>query len=79
MAYFLDLFTPETWSAFREHGAGITGFKYRQRRVARERIKQGDIFLCYLVRLSRWRSLQILKSSLARGPRCRPISTKTKM
>ena len=54
MPYFLNLFTPETWAAFQEHGAEVSGFRYRQRRVARERIKPGDIFLCYLVRLSRW-------------------------
>ena len=54
MSYFLNLFTPETWSAFREHGANISGFRYRQRRVAQDHIKEGDIFLCYMVRLSRW-------------------------
>ncbi len=54
MAYFLDLFTPETWTVFREHGADVSGFRDRQRRIAHERIKPGDIFLCYLVRLSRW-------------------------
>ena len=54
MAYFLDLFTPETWSAFQEHGTRVSGFRYRQRRTAREDIKPGDIFICYLVRLYRW-------------------------
>ncbi len=54
MSYFLNLFTPETWSAFREHGADISGFRHRQRRVAQDHIKEGDIFLCYMVRLSRW-------------------------
>lgn len=54
MPYFLNLFTPETWSAFRRHGANISGFRYRQRRLAQNRIKEGDIFLCYMVRLSRW-------------------------
>ena len=54
MAYFLDLFTPETWRAFLEAGATITGFRGRQRRLAGERISRGDIFLCYLTRLSRW-------------------------
>lgn len=54
MAYFLDLFTPETWSAFREHGTNVTGFRARQRRRAHERIKAGDTFLCYLIRVSRW-------------------------
>ena len=64
MAYFLDLFTPETWTAFHEHGAKISGFRYRQRHVAINRIKEGDIFLCYLVRLSRWcGALRIISSA----------------
>lgn len=54
VAYFLNLFTPETWKAFQEHGAKVSGFRYRQRRMAKEEIHTGDIFLCYLVRLSRW-------------------------
>ena len=54
MAYILNLFTPETWASFQRYGAKTSGFRHRQRRVARERIKPGDIFLCYLVRLSRW-------------------------
>lgn len=54
MAYFLNLFTPETWTAFQQHGADISGFRERQRRMARERVKPGDIFICYLVRVSRW-------------------------
>ncbi len=54
MKYHLDLFTPETWEAFREMGSTITGFRERQRRLAEERVSRGDIFLCYLTRLSRW-------------------------
>ena len=54
MTYFLNLFTPDTWSAFREHGAQISGFRARQLKSAQERINVGDTFLCYLVRLSRW-------------------------
>ena len=54
MKYHLDLFTPETWQTFNEAGASITGFRTRQRRLAEERVKSGDIFLCYLTRLSRW-------------------------
>lgn len=54
MAYILDLFTPETWRAFCEHGAIVTGFRERHEKLARERVGQGDIFLCYLTRLSRW-------------------------
>lgn len=53
MAFYLDLFTPETWSAFRARGGTISGFREKQRKSA-DKIKQGDIFLCYVVRLSRW-------------------------
>ena len=54
MAYILDLFTPETWLAFCDKGATVTGFRERHRRLASERVTQGDVFLCYLTRLSRW-------------------------
>ena len=54
MEYFLDLFTPETWGNFRNAGAGVTGFRPRQRKIAIEKVKKGDILLCYLTRLSRW-------------------------
>ena len=54
MAYFLDLFTPETWSAFSEIGATVTGFRERHLKLAKERVKQGDLFICYMTRLSRW-------------------------
>jgi hypothetical protein len=53
MRYYLDLFTPETWAAFRKNGGAISGFREKQRKSA-ERVKPGDIFLCYLVRVSRW-------------------------
>ena len=54
MTYHLNLFTPETWRAFNENGSSVSGFRYRYRRIASERVKVGDIFLCYLTRLSRW-------------------------
>ena len=54
MAYFIDLFTPETWSAFCEIGATVTGFRERHLKLAEERVKQGDLFICYMTRLSRW-------------------------
>ena len=64
MKYLLDLFTPATWQAFRKSGAEITGFRPRQRRVAEERVKQDDIFLCYLTRLSRWSGVLRVKSEM---------------
>ncbi len=54
VSYFLDLATPETWTAFCETGATIAGFRKRHRSLAGERVREGDIFLCYLTRLSRW-------------------------
>ena len=54
MKYWLDLFTPYTWTKFQEHGSSITGFRPRQRTAAFERVSRGDALLCYLVRLSRW-------------------------
>ena len=64
MAYLLDLFTPETWNAFREFGAGVTGFRDRHRRLAGERVRRGDIFLCYMTRLSRWSGVLEVQSEL---------------
>jgi len=54
VAYVLNLFTPETWEAFQRNGSGVSGFKVRQRNAAENNVKPDDIFLCYLVRLSRW-------------------------
>jgi hypothetical protein len=34
MAYFIDLFTPESWRAFQADGAKISGFRHRQRKAA---------------------------------------------
>lgn len=51
--YWLNLFTPETWEAFRRHGGQVSGFRDRQRKTA-ETLQPGDLFVCYLVRLSRW-------------------------
>ena len=63
MVYFLDLFTPETWATFCNRGASITGFRHRHRRLATERVSQGDIFICYLTRLSRWCGVLQVKSN----------------
>lgn len=60
MRYYLDLFTPETWRAFRKHGSTISGFRIRQAATA-EQLHQGDILVCYLVRLMRWCGLLRIK------------------
>jgi len=53
MAYFIDLFSPETYEAFARSGRDISGFRLRHKGMA-DRIKSGDVFICYLTRLSRW-------------------------
>jgi hypothetical protein len=53
MAYFIDLFSPETYERFARSPRDISGFRLRHKNMA-ERIKPGDVFVCYLTRLSRW-------------------------
>ena len=53
MAYFLDLFSPETYEAFLKSDRNVSGFRIRQQNMA-SKIKVGDKFICYLTKLSRW-------------------------
>lgn len=53
MAYFLNLFSPETYEAFSASDRRISGFRLRQRSAA-SRPHPGDRFICYMTRLSRW-------------------------
>jgi hypothetical protein len=53
MAYYLDLFSPETYEAFSRSDRTVSGFRPRQRSVA-ERVRPGDKLLCYMTKLSRW-------------------------
>jgi hypothetical protein len=53
MAYYIDLFSPETYEAFTRSKQDVSGFRQRHQGIA-EKIKPGDIFVCYLTRLSRW-------------------------
>jgi hypothetical protein len=53
MAYFIDLFSPETYEAFKRSSRDVSGFRLRQKTIA-DRITTGDIFVCYMTRLSRW-------------------------
>lgn len=54
MAYFLNLFSPETWANFQAAGGHVSGFSKNQETQARRHIKPGDVFLCYMVKLGRW-------------------------
>jgi len=53
MTYWLDLFTGQTWQEFRDYGAGVSGFRKRMHNAV-ERIKSGDVLLCYLTGVMRW-------------------------
>ena len=54
MTYFLNLFSPETWAAFRVGGNTVSGFSRHQRTQAQRSLQPGNNFLCYLVGLGRW-------------------------
>ena len=61
MAYFIDLFSPETYEAFKRSSRDISGFRLRHKEMA-ERITSGDILICYMTRLSRWvGALQVIE------------------
>ena len=53
MAYFLDLFSPETYETFGKSDRNISGFRIRQLNAAKK-IQPGDKLLCYMTKLSRW-------------------------
>jgi hypothetical protein len=53
MAYYLDLFSPETYEAFGRSARDVSGFRLRQWNAA-ERIQPGDMLVCYMTKLSRW-------------------------
>lgn len=53
MRYLTNLFTPETYEAWSKQRPGISGFPESQEKTA-ERVDAGDLFICYLTKLSRW-------------------------
>jgi hypothetical protein len=53
MTYWLDLFTGQTWQEFRDYGGTVSGFRKRMHNAV-ERIKPGDVLLCYLTGVMRW-------------------------
>lgn len=61
MAYFLNLFSPQTYEAFLQSSQDVSGFTIAQRRAA-EKVRSGDLLICYLTKLSRWFGvLQVLE------------------
>lgn len=53
MNYWTNLFTPETYEGFSNSARTVSGFRETQRGMA-DRIRVGDKFICYMVRMSRW-------------------------
>ena len=53
MKAYLDLFTIETWQAFIKKGSNVSGYRDWGRKLAAQ-VNPGDIFICYVVGLSRW-------------------------
>ncbi len=53
MAYFLDLFSPETYEAVAATDRTISGFRRRHWGIA-QRVHPGDKLVCYMTKLSRW-------------------------
>jgi hypothetical protein len=53
MAYYLDMFSPETYETFSKSDRTLSGFRIRQLKQA-QRIHPGDKLVCYLTKFSRW-------------------------
>ena len=53
MAYYVNLFSPETYEAFTRSDRTVAGFRERQQGFAKG-IVPGDKLICYVTKLSRW-------------------------
>jgi predicted RNA-binding protein len=53
VAYYLDLFSPQTYEAFSNSPRDVSGFRLRQQGLA-ERIRPHDTLICYVTKVSRW-------------------------
>jgi hypothetical protein len=53
MRYYLNLFSPKTWSAFRASGGTVAGFSKAIKKRAAQ-VVAGDTLVCYLAGVSRW-------------------------
>lgn len=68
MNYWADLFDGETWRESCEHGLSLSGYTENMRATA-ERIRSGDILLCYVVGAQRWvGALEVIGRSMDTTP-----------
>jgi len=51
MAYYINLFSPDTYNAFDLSDKTVSGFRENQKSAAAN-IKPGDKFVCYMTKLS---------------------------
>jgi predicted RNA-binding protein len=51
--YWLNLFTGETWQELIDAGVAVSGFR-KIHWTSVQKIKPGDILLCYMIGVSRW-------------------------
>ena len=64
MAYYLNIFSPETYETFSKSNRSLSGFRKRQVHAA-EKIHPGDKFICYMTKLSRWIGiLEVIKDCI---------------
>jgi len=64
MNYFIDLFSPETATAFEKSSRSISGFRIsRKTYVDNQKIGPGDKFICYVTRLQRFVGVLEIKSN----------------
>jgi predicted RNA-binding protein len=62
VAYFLNLFSPETYEAFTKSDRDTSGFRLRHQNAA-ARVQPGDKLVCYMTKLSRWVGILEVTSS----------------
>ncbi|WP_143281594.1 EVE domain-containing protein [Caballeronia cordobensis] len=53
MAFFVNLFSPETHAAFAASNRSVSGFR-ESRKGSAQKVKKGDVFVCYVTTASRW-------------------------
>lgn len=61
MAFYIVIFSPETYQAFLTSDQTISGFRERQKTTA-STLKPGDKLICYVTKLSRWMGILEVQS-----------------
>ena len=51
--FWLDLFSPDTWEDARQYHFQVTGFRSSRWKTV-NKINKGDLFICYLTKVSRF-------------------------